>query len=358
MGAGSVRLRRADCGSPGLTRRRRGRGFEYLDADGQRVDDPETVDRVRSLAIPPAWADVWICPDPQGHLQATGLDAAGRKQYLYHPAWRSRRDRQKFDRMLEFAEALPGLRRRLARDLGRDGLGRERVLACSVRLLDLGLFRIGGEDYVEANGTFGLATLRKEHVSIGRRPAMTFEYVAKGGLVHRRLVADEPTYEVVSALRRRRSGGEELLAYRNGRAWRDVTSGDVNAYLRAAARGEFTAKDFRTWNATVLAAVALAVLGKGKRSSATARKRTIGLAVQDVARYLGNTPAVCRSSYIDPRVFDRFGAGITVGGIVDRLGEPADDTVRYEIEAAVLDLLLGDLDRTTIERSSDLDLVA
>lgn len=334
-----MRLRRADCGSAGLTRRRRGRGFEYRDAGGRRVDDRETVERIRSLAIPPAWKEVWICPDSLGHLQATGFDAAGRKQYLYHPAWRSRRERKKFDRMLEFAEALPALRRRLSRDLERQGLGRERVLACAVRLLDLGLFRIGGEDYAEANGTFGLATLRKEHVSVGRRPAMTFEYVAKGGLLQRRLVADGPAYDVVRRLRRRRSGGDELLAYRNGRAWKDVASGDVNAYLREAAGGEFTAKDFRTWNATVLAAVALAVLGRDSRPSATTRKRIVGLAVRDVARYLGNTPAVCRSSYIDPRIFDRFRAGMTVGGIVDHLGESADDAARRRIEAAVLDLL-------------------
>jgi DNA topoisomerase I len=346
-----VRFRRADCGSPGLTRRRRGRGFEYLDCCGERVRDEETVERIRSLAIPPAWADVWICPDPRGHLQATGLDAAGRKQYLYHPEWRSRRDREKFDRMLEFAAALPRLRRRVARDLALEGLGRERVLGCSVRLLDLGLFRIGGEGYVEENGSFGLATLRKEHVAIGRRPEMTFDYVAKGGVTQRRTLSDEQAYDVVRPLRRRRTGGEELLAYRDGRAWADVSSADVNAYLREAIGGEFTAKDFRTWNATTLAATALAVLGKGGARSATARKRTVALAVKDVARYLGNTPTVCRNSYIDPRVFDRFRAGVTIGGIVDRLGEPAnDDALRHGIDTAVLELLQGDLDGRAIER--------
>jgi DNA topoisomerase IB len=346
-----MRLRRSDCGAPGLTRRRRGRGFEYLGPDGRAIRDRETAERIRSLAIPPAWADVWICPDARGHLQATGVDAAGRKQYLYHPDWRRRRDREKFDRMLEFAVALPRLRRRVARDLAGDGLGPERVLGCAVRLLDLGLFRIGGEDYVEENGTYGLATLRKDHVSIGARPVLTFDYVAKGGLAQRRSLSDEQAYDVVKALRRRRSGGDELLAYRNGRAWSDVSSGDINTYLREASGGEFTAKDFRTWNATVLAATALAVLGKGRPASATARKRAIGVAVKDVARYLGNTPTVCRNSYIDPRVFDRFHAGVTIGGIVDRLGEPAnDDALRRALDTAVLELLQGDLDGDAIER--------
>lgn len=354
-----MRLRRADCGSPGLSRVRRGRGFAYLDRDGVPVRDPADVERIRSLAIPPAWNDVWICPDAKGHLQATGFDAAGRKQYLYHPAWRDRRDREKFDRMLEFAETLPALRRRIARDLARSGLGRERVLACSVRLLDLGFFRVGGEDYVEANGTYGLATLRKTHVSIGKRPAMTFDFVAKGGIRQRRALSDEATFEVVEALRTRRSGGVELLAYRRGRSWVDVRSGDVNAYLREATGAGFTAKDFRTWNATTLAALSLAVLGNGGARSVTARKRTIAQAVREVARYLGNTPTVCRASYIDPRVFDRFRAGVTIGGMVDRIGEPAtDDALRHDIDSAVLDLLQGDLESGAIDRSGGLGLAA
>ena len=185
----------------------------------------------------------------------------------------------------------------------------------------------------------------------GPRPELTFDYVAKGGLTQRRSITDEQAYDVVKPLRRRRSGGEELLAYRRGRAWADVSSGDVNAYLRAAMEGEFTAKDFRTWNATTLAATALAVLGKGRATSATARTRTIALAVKDVARHLGNTPTVCRNSYIDPRVFDRFRAGVTIGGIVDRLGEPAsDDALRHAVDTAVLELLRGDLDSDVIER--------
>jgi DNA topoisomerase IB len=321
------------------------------------VTDPETVDRIRALSIPPAWADVWICPDSKGHLQATGFDAAGRKQYLYHPAWRAHRDREKFDRMLEFAEKLPRIRRRISGDLAGDGLGRERVLGCSVRLLDLGFFRIGGEDYVEENGTFGLATLLKQHVAVGRRPALTFDYVAKGGLRQRRILSDEATYDVVKPLRHRRSGGKELLAYRRNGSWVDVSSSDVNAYLRAVAGGDFTAKDFRTWNATTLAALSLAVLGSGGASSATARTRTCSLAVREVARYLGNTPAVCRSSYIDPRVFDRFRAGVTIASVVDRVGErTTDDSVRHDIDRAVLDLLHGDLE--AIDASQLLDFAA
>jgi DNA topoisomerase IB len=354
-----MRLRRADCGSPGLGRHRRGRGFEYVDPDGATLRDPATVERIRTLAIPPAWTSVWICPDPQGHLQATGFDAAGRKQYLYHPAWRARRDREKFDRMLEFAEALPRVRRRVARDLARSDLGRERVLGCSVRLIDLGFFRIGGEDYADANGTYGLATLRKTHVSLGPRPAMAFDFVAKGRQRQRRVVSDDATYDVVGALRNRRAGGPELLAYRRGRAWVDVRSGDVNEYLREAAGDDFTAKDFRTWNATTLAALSLAVLGNGGTTSATARKRAIAVAVRDVARYLGNTPTVCRNSYIDPRVFDRFRAGVTVGGVVDLIGEPTNDVaLRRRLDRAVLDLLQGDFASAAIERSGGLDLAA
>jgi DNA topoisomerase IB len=261
--------------------------------------------------------------------------------------------------MLEFAEALPRVRRRVSRDLARSDLGRERVLGCSVRLIDLGFFRIGGEDYADANGTYGLATLRKTHVSLGPRPAMAFDFVAKGRQRQRRVVSDDATYDVVDALRNRRAGGPELLAYRRGRAWVDVRSGDVNEYLRAAAGGDFTAKDFRTWNATTLAALSLAVLGNGATTSATSRKRAIAVAVRDVARYLGNTPTVCRNSYIDPRVFDRFRAGVTVGGVVDLIGEPTNDVaLRRRLDRAVLDLLQGDFASAAIERSGGLDLAA
>ena len=310
--------------------------------------DSETLERIRALRIPPAWRGVWICLDPRGHLQATGIDAAGRKQYLYHERWRSRRDRQKFDEMLDFARALPELRARVNRDLGFDGLGRERVLACAVRLLDRGFFRIGGEDYAEDNSTYGLATMRREHVRLGRDGVLTFDYPAKGGLRRKQSVLDPEAYEVVAALKRRRTG-DELLAFRRGKTWSDVRSADINAYVKEATGGDFSAKDFRTWNATVLAAVSIGVFG-GRAATPSARKRVIALTFKEVARYLGNTPAVCRASYVDPRVVDRFNAGVTIGGVVDELGNEPGSPVQAEIEEAVIALLEGDFTAEAVQR--------
>ena len=334
------RLRRSDCAAPGIARRGRGRGFEYLDPDRERVDDAETLERIRALAIPPAWRDVWICLDPLGHLQATGIDAAGRKQYRYHDRWRARRDREKFDQMVEFGSALPRLRRRVTRDLraGRK-LSRPRVLASATRLLDLGFFRIGSEDYAADNQTYGLATMLRRHVSI-ERDEVVFDYPAKGGRRRVQAIADGDVRAVVAALKRRRGGGRELLAFRDDGRWVDVRSADINAYVKEITGGDFTAKDFRTWNATVLAAVALAA--REPRSSRTSRQRAVRGAVETVARYLGNTPAVCRASYIDPRVVDRFGAGDTIAPALARLGGEPDlgsPRKRARIEAAVLDLL-------------------
>ena len=335
------RLRRVSCESDGISRRRRGRGFEYLDARGRRLADEDTLERIRALAIPPAWTDVWICPDPDGHLQAVGTDVAGRRQYLYHPRWRARRDRQKFDRMLAFARALPRVRRAVGRDLAEDELTRERVLACAVRLLDRGLFRIGSEQYAEANGSFVLATLERRHVTLGRRSELVFDYTAKGGARRIQAVADPEVYEVIAELKRRRTGDSTLLAYRNGR-WSGLRSDDVNDYLKAAAGSEFTAKDFRTWHATVLAAVAVAVAPEPR--SEAARKRTIAAAVADVAEHLGNTPAVCRASYIDPRVFDRYAEGATIACSLRSLDgvESASPALQRRIERAVLALLEDD----------------
>jgi len=335
------RLRRADCSGPGIRRRGRGTGFEYLDEDGARIEDPAVLERIRELAIPPAWQDVWICPYPNGHIQAIGTDAAGRRQYRYHDKWRDRRDAEKFEEMLDFARALPRLRSVATEHLELDGLPRDRVLAGAVRLLDRGFFRIGGEDYAEQNGTYGLATMRKDHVTLGDDGVLTFDYEAKGGKQHFQSIVDPDVYEVVRDLKRRRSGGDELLAYRDGRAWTDVRSDDINAYVKEHTAGDFSAKDFRTWNATVLAAVGLAVSGRAA-GTPTARKRAVKRAIQEVAHYLGNTPAVCRASYIDPRVFDRYADGLTIGGAVEELGEVdslAGPKAQRPIEAAVLDLL-------------------
>jgi DNA topoisomerase-1 len=334
------RLRRADCSAAGLTRRRRGRGFEYLDADGNRLRDEQMLSRIRELAIPPAWTNVWICRDPLGHLQATGVDAAGRKQYLYHPAWRLRRDRAKFDEMLEFAAALPRLRRRARRDLRGDELTHDRVLACALVLLDLGFFRIGSETYAEQNGSFGLVTMLKRHVRL-EHDQLVFDYQAKGGRRRVQAIADPAVREVVAELKRRRGGGARLLAYRDGRHWVELRSETLNDRIKELTGGDFSAKDFRTWNATVLAAVAVATLGNDAHSRGT-RKRTINAAVKAVSAYLGNTPAVCRASYIDPRVFDRFQGGHTIAETLERPLASVDlakRRSREEVEAAVLDLI-------------------
>lgn len=322
-------------------RRRRGRGFEYVDESGERIEDPEAIERIRTLAIPPGWEEVWICADPLGHIQATGIDARGRKQYRYHDLWRERRDRAKFDSMLDFARALPALRDQVERDLRKRKISRERVLACAVRLLDRGFFRIGSEGYAEENDTYGLATMRKRHVTV-TGDKVVFDYEAKGGKRRVQVVGDPTITGLVRTLWRRRGGGYELLAYRNGRSWRDVRSTDINEYIQGAIGEGHSAKDFRTWNATVLAAVVLAA-GAREREPTTkaARNRVKRQAVKQVARYLGNTPAVCRASYIDPRIFDRFDGGLTVGGVFERLPEdPADwPEVQAPIEEAVLDLI-------------------
>ncbi len=345
------RLRRVDCSGPGIARRRRGRGFEYLDEEGERLDDDEVLERIRELVIPPAWEDVWICPYPSGHIQAVGTDAAGRRQYVYHQHWRDRRDAEKFDEMIRFARALPGVRETAARHLRRQGLTRERVLACAVRLLDRGFFRIGTEEYAEDNGTYGLATMHKRHATLGEGGIITFDYVSKGGKRRVQSLVDREVYRVVEALKKRRGGGPELLAYKDGRRWVDVRSDDINEYLKTVTKDEFSAKDFRTWNATVLAALALAVSGAAA-SSRTARKRAISRAVSEVAYHLGNTPAVCRASYIDPRVFDRYRDGLTIGGALAELGDVdgGEPATQGAIEEAVLDLLERDLGSDALER--------
>jgi DNA topoisomerase I len=320
---------------------RRGRGFGYVDVDGKRVSDERTLERIRALAIPPAWQDVWICVDPRGHLQATGIDAAKRKQYLYHEAWRAQRDREKFRRMVQFAEALPRLRRRLTEGLAGDELDEVRVLACAVRLLDVGLFRIGGEEYAEQGGGLGLATLHKDHVTV-RDDAVVFDYPAKSGVRRVHEVRDPDALAVIRALKRRRGGGSQLLAYRAGRRWRAIHSEDINDYIKRNLGDGFSAKDFRTWNATVMAAVSVSVAAQdGHARTKTARKRVVDGAVRQVAELLGNTPAVARRAYIDPCVFDRYRSGSTIslpragaGALTDVDGRP-----RRRIERAVLDLL-------------------
>src|SRR4051812_22461764 len=315
------RLRRADCSAPGIRRVRRGRGFSYVDAtSGEPITDADTLERVRALVIPPAWQDVWICPWPNGHIQAVGTDARGRKQYRYHDTWREHRDREKFERMLAFARALPALRRTTDRRLRATEPTRERVLAGAVRLLDRGFFRIGSEAYAEENETYGLATMQKRHVRLEPGHVIRFDYVAKGGKRRVQSIVDPQVYRLVDELKRRRGGGDDLLAYKEQGRWHDILSTDVNGYIKEVTGGDFTAKDFRTWTGTVLAAVGVAVSGRAA-GSRTARNRAITRAVKEVSFYLGNTPAVCRASYIDPRVFDHYAAGVTVGHALDALGD-------------------------------------
>ena len=333
-----VRLRRVSPDSPGWTRRRRGAGFVYLD-EGARPLGAAEVAHIKALAIPPAWTDVWICPRPNGHLQAVGTDDAGRRQYLYHPVWREERDKAKHARVLVFATRLPRARAVVAEHLALDGLSRERVLATAFRLLDLGFFRVGGEEYAEANGSFGLATIRKEHVRVVGEEII-FEYPAKSGQQRLVGVADEAVRDAVLALRRRRGDGE-LLAHRESGRWRDVSSDDINGYLRQVVGGTVSAKDFRTWHGTVLAAVALAERADEADSSRTRRTRAVRQAMTEVAEYLGNTPAVTRRSYVDPRLVDLFDTGATIAPTLDRLAaaDVPRDVARHRIERAVLRLL-------------------
>lgn len=347
------RLRRSDCSGPGIARRRRGRGFEYLGEDGARIEDEEVLARIRELAIPPAWREVWICPYPMGHLQATGVDAAGRKQYLYHSRWRERMDQRKFDEMLEFARALPAIRRKVRKGLARPAMDRTRILSCAVRLLDRGFFRIGSEGYAEQNNTFGLATMRKSHVTVHGDGSIVFDFPAKGGIRRVQGLADPHVHEVVRALRRRRGGGEELLAWKDGRRWRDVRSDDINAFLRELSGAEYSAKDFRTWNATVLAAVALGASAHAAGGSKAARRRARTRAIEEVARYLGNTPAVARASYIDPRVFDRFDSGWTIAPVLPDAADLTDSKMRAKVEAAVLDLIEDHRRSDAVERGAE-----
>jgi DNA topoisomerase IB len=325
-----------------------------LGPDGEPVTEAGTLARVKALRIPPAWTDVWIATSPNAHLQATGLDSKGRRQYLYHPAWRQRRDEEKFDDMLGFAERLPAVRATAHRLLVQDGLRRDRALALAVRLLDVGMFRVGWDRYARDSGHVGLTTLRRDQVTL-LGPAARFDYIAKSGKRRRMTVRDPQSVAALAPLRRRRSGPEELLAYRDDRAWHRLHAPDVNNALRAWAQGPYSAKEFRTWAATVLAAVALAREEAEGRHGAPAVNR----AVRQVSTALGNTPAVARKSYIDPRVIRSFEEGSVIdlpsgapdaglplridagedGVVIELPTDVHGDEVRLEVERRVHDLL-------------------
>jgi len=323
-------LRRSAPEEPGIVRRRRGRGFSYHWPDGRAVRDPVTLRRIRELAVPPAWTEVWICRAADGHLQAVGTDSAGRRQYRYHDLWRKLQDREKFDRVLEFAGELTRFREVVEEHLSGRGLTRTRVLAAAARMLDIGFFRVGGEEYTDS---FGLATLRAEHVTY-RRGTVVCSYVAKGRKAREQVISDPAVCRVIRSLLA--DPGEELLRYKKNGAWRDVQSDEVNAYLKEVFGREVSAKDFRTWHATVLAAVGLAVSSRARTDRG--RRRAVTRVMGEVADYLGNTPAVARASYVDPRIIDLYLGGTTIDLAGLAKGDPVMAT-HGAAESAVLELL-------------------
>ena len=328
------RLRRTFPDQPGWTRRRAGKGFAYLDQHGHRLD-AEQVQRCKDLVIPPAWKDVWITPYANGHLQAVGTDDAGRRQYLYHPQWRASRDAAKFDRILLFGKALSKARERVLADIGAEGMSLERACAVAVRLLDLGYFRIGNDVYTDTNGSFGLTTLRKDHVSRhGGCGSLRRQVGRRAPHRHRRQGGDRgPRRHAAPARRRRRAAGLE------GRQAAGATSApsDVNDYIRTCFGIEATAKDFRTWHATVIAAAALAETDEPGKTKAS-RKRAVSSAMKEVSEFLGNTPTLARTAYVDPRVVEAYERGRT---IKVRAKYETDDARQAALERAVLKLLAG-----------------
>lgn len=309
----TTRLCHVRDGGPGIVREKVRAAFRYRDAAGRPVRDESILARIRALAIPPAWDGVWICPKENGHIQATGRDAKGRKQYRYHPAWTARRGDQKFGRVARFGAVLPRIRKRVEADLARPGLPREKVLAAVVHLLDRTHLRVGNPEYARTNGTFGLSTLKDRHVTFdGGRLRVRFK--GKSGVWHDRTVGDARLARVVR--RCRDLPGQDLFQYEDDRGRpRPVGSADVNGYIRRAAGEEFSAKDFRTWAGTVKAAALLAE--QPTPETKTAGERAIVGVVKAVAAELGNTPAVCRKSYIHPRVIDAFLAGTLPSGTAD-----------------------------------------
>ncbi len=329
------RLRRTSPDQPGWSRRRAGRGFVYLDEQGDRLAE-EDAQRVRDLVIPPAWTEVWVTPYANGHLQAVGTDDAGRRQYLYHPHWRTRRDAEKFDRMLEFGKALARARELVVADLGREGMPLERACAAAVRLLDLGYFRIGNDAYADENGSYGLTTLERRHVR-RHQGRLVFGFIGKSGVEHEIEIDDAAVIEAIEIMRRRKGSDLRLLSYKLGRSWRSVLPELVNEYVRASTGLEATAKDFRTWHATVLAAAALAETPEAGETK-TSRKRAVSGAMKEVAAFLGNTPTLARSAYVDPRVIEAYERGRTIRSTTRRTHATPDER-QVALERATLRLI-------------------
>jgi DNA topoisomerase I len=332
--AQSAGLRYVSDTMPGIRRKKAGKGFAYVDRDGKAIKDPKEIARIRALAIPPAYTEVWICPSPNGHIQATGRDARGRKQYRYHPKWREVRDETKFGRMLAFSEVLPQVRARVERDLGRQGLPREKVLATVVRLLESTCIRVGNDEYAKANRSFGLTTLQDRHVEVSG-PNLRFEFRGKSGKVHQVSLNDRRLARIVQ--RCQALPGEDLFQYVDDEGVRQtIGSGDVNDYIREISAEEFTAKDFRTWAGTILAVEALTQLG-GWTSQRQAKSNVLR-AIDRVAEQLNNTRAVCRKYYVHPAVFESYLAGTMVKGLQNGTREAAKQSLSGQ-EAAVVRLL-------------------
>ena len=341
--AKSAGLRYVDDRRPGISRIRQGKGLRYRGPDGRRIRDGETLTRIRSLAVPPAWRDVWICPDPSGHLQATGRDVKGRKQYRYHPRWREVRDGNKYERMIAFGRALPHIRQRVEKDLSRPGLPQEKILATVVRLLELTLIRVGHEEYAKQNESFGLATMRDRHVRVNGS-ALRFQFRGKSGILHAVDLEDRRLARIVR--QSRDLPGYELFQYVDDAGERRaIDATDVNAYLKSIAGDEFTAKDFRTWAGTVLAARALReVMAFDSQAQA---KRNVLRAVEAVAKRLGNTTAVCRKCYVHPEVVHAYLDGTLAAILNKKAGRELRSNLRYlsPEEAAVLALLQRGLEK-------------
>lgn len=321
-------LRYVKPGEPGFTRQKRGKGFVVLEASGKRVTDDEALARIRHLAIPPAWQNVWICRDSDGHLQATGLDVRGRKQYRYHADWAERRNLTKFHRMIAFAEALPGMRRRIRDDLSRHGLPRERVVACVVELMEKTLIRVGNSEYAKTNKSYGLTTVTSDHVSVTGN-TVRFKFRGKSGKDHDIATHDPKAARIVRKCQE--LGGHELFAYVDeAGAMHDISSSDVNLYLTTACCGEFTAKDFRTWGGTVFAFEKLRAL-EPPRSERDGKRQVLEV-IRATAQHLGNTPAMSRKYYIHPAVLAAYMDG-TIHASLPKHPHPA------EMSAAEADLL-------------------
>ncbi len=323
-----MRLRKSVLTGPGITRVRRGKGFSYQGPDGAPLSDDKAVARIKGLVIPPAWKKVWISPYPNGHIQAVGTDVAGRRQYLYHQAWQDEKAEEKFDRALEMSKRLPAWRAAIAQDLDGRGYTRDRVLALALHLVDLGYFRAGGEQYAEDNESHGLATLLCEHVTV-RRGAVAFDFPAKSGVRRTLEIEDPAVVKATRSLLKRDCPSTRFLVSRSASGWKELHADDLNAKFKELVGDDYTIKDLRTWHGTVLAAAAF--VDADPPDSKRVIKRVEAAVMKEVSEGLGNTPAVARSSYVDPRVVTGYEKGQTIAAAFKRAQRTRDAARKQEI---------------------------